>query len=158
MFPTSSDSNDSCAVPWSAANAGVLRRRLQPDYWQQQSGADSICEPDTPASGKSVTQSSGTESMLLWEESTSLMRRRCSHASINSASGTSECERVVFQAKPLFSHPYTVYSVMVDSMTWIWASICHSIITAWPYVSLILLAGMTLALSIEKTARLSHTW
>jgi hypothetical protein len=79
--------------------------------------------------------------MTNWEEGVTTMRRGFSYTSINSASAASEGERVVFHAKPLFAHPRTTLSMAVDTLTWIWAFICHCVITAWPYLSLVLMAG-----------------
>ena len=142
MGPTSSDSSDSCAVPWSAAKVGGLRRRLDADHWLGQTCENACAEPGTPLSRASVASRSSTDLCAReWGDTPTSLCRGPSQVSLNSASASAGTERVVYQARPLFAPPRSAITIVVDTITLAWAFLAHGIFTAWPYLSLVLLAG-----------------
>ena len=53
----------------------------------------------------------------------------------------SDGEIDVYRAKPLFARPLTPSCVFLDTPVFVWAYICHLLLTAWPYIWLGILVG-----------------
>jgi hypothetical protein len=58
-------------------------------------------------------------------------------------------ECTVYEAEPLFDRPQTVSKVLLDLIVISWAFCTHLCVTAWPYMSLLILAGLPSALIFD---------
>ena len=150
MSHHSLDSLDSCTDPLSdrpalSPLAIASKARLRSNAKASQSRSDLNRAPLTPHSestSSSLAHFGGDGDCA----SPSVQDSAHAHA-IGSLALASEDEADIYQAQPLFARPLTAKSVLKDSLVFVWAYLCHMLLTAWPYLSLVILAGALQATS-----------
>jgi hypothetical protein len=138
----SDDSNASCTQPLSELPSCVA---AAPGAGARGTGhqVHNSDIPTTTAShscdGNGKHSSSSSSPVALSEHGEAAFS--ASNSQSSNLSPRSPTTELVHVSKPLFAGPTTLSSVLVDGLTLVWAYITHLLLTAWPYVSIVIMAG-----------------